>query len=179
MEDDALRPPATSVPPLASVTPVWQQPRRYPQPRAYAGFWRRFLAVFIDGLVLSAASVPLNATLDHVLERALDPDAAGTSAWRVFFIGFAVSLATSALLSWIYNAGMESSPWQATLGKRAVGIVVTDGAGGRIPFLRASVRHFAKYVSFVLFGVGYLIQPFTEKRQALHDIIAGTLVVRA
>jgi eukaryotic-like serine/threonine-protein kinase len=174
MDEDALRTPLTAAPPL---TPAWRQPTPYPQ--EYAGFWRRFLASGIDGLVLSAANIPLNAIVNRVLERALDPDAAGTSVWRVFFIWVAVSLTAPALLGWCYDAGMESSSWQATLGKRVLGIVVTDHAGDRISFGRATGRHFAEFLSFILFGAGYLIQPFTEKRQALHDIIAGTLVVRA
>jgi uncharacterized RDD family membrane protein YckC len=77
----------------------------------------------------------------------------------------------------LYFAILESSVWQATLGKRALGVVVTDLSGDRISFGRATGRHFAHYLS-AIFLIGFLVQPFTAKRQALHDKIAGTLVVR-
>lgn len=77
---------------------------------------------------------------------------------------------------WLYEALMTSSSKQATVGKIALGLRVTDLQGNRISFGRASGRHFSKYVSQLLLFVGFLIQPFTPKRQALHDIMAGTLV---
>ena len=72
---------------------------------------------------------------------------------------------------------LVSSSRQATVGKIAVGIVVTDEQGRRISFLRATGRWFGKYLSGFLL-IGYLIQPFTAKRQTLHDIMAGCLVLR-
>jgi uncharacterized RDD family membrane protein YckC len=81
-------------------------------------------------------------------------------------------------LNWLYEAGFTSSARQATPGKMALSLVVTDLAESRISFGRASGRHFAKYLSSFTLLIGYLIQPFTEKRQALHDLLAGTLVVR-
>ena len=81
-------------------------------------------------------------------------------------------------MSWLYEALLVSSSYQATLGKKAVGIVVTDLQGRRISFLRATGRHFGKIVSEMLLLIGYLIQPFTPKRQTLHDIMAGCLVLR-
>ena len=85
----------------------------------------------------------------------------------------------SALVSWIYEAALESSPYQATLGKMALGMKVTDLAGNRISFARATGRHFAKYVSGMIFFIGYIMAGFTERKQALHDMIAGTLVRRS
>ncbi|SRR6266851_3543753 len=78
----------------------------------------------------------------------------------------------------IYEAVMESSPRQATLGKMAFGLTVTDVNGNRISFARATGRHFAKYISSLIFLVGYIIAGFTARKQALHDMIAGTLVQR-
>jgi len=85
----------------------------------------------------------------------------------------------SALVSWIYEAALESSSYQATLGKMALGLKVTDLAGNRISFARATGRHFAKYVSGMIFFIGYIMAGFTERKQALHDMIAGTLVRRS
>jgi len=78
---------------------------------------------------------------------------------------------------WIYEAWMMSSEWQATVGKRALGIKVTGLDGGRISFARATGRHFAKYISICLLFGGYIMAAFTAKKQALHDMIAETLVV--
>jgi uncharacterized RDD family membrane protein YckC len=74
---------------------------------------------------------------------------------------------------------MESSSWQATLGKKALDLAVTDLEGQRITFGRATGRHFAKIISGLIpLGIGYIIAGFTEKKQAVHDLIASCLVVR-
>jgi Tfp pilus assembly protein PilE len=80
---------------------------------------------------------------------------------------------------WLYFALMHSSARQATLGKMAFGIKVTDLAGERVSFLRATGRYFATWVSSILLAVGFLMAGLTARKQALHDMIAGTLVVRA
>jgi uncharacterized RDD family membrane protein YckC len=72
---------------------------------------------------------------------------------------------------------MESSVWQATWGKKAVGIIVTNLSGGRISFANALGRFFAKWLSYIIIYIGVLIIPFREKKQGLHDLIASTLVV--
>ena len=77
------------------------------------------------------------------------------------------------MASWLYWALMECSPWQATLGKKMFGLEVTDLEGRRISFLRATGRYFGKIIV-----VGFIMIPFTEKKQALHDMIAGCLVVK-
>ena len=89
-----------------------------------------------------------------------------------------VRLAFSGLAKWIYEASMESSARQATVGKMALALKVTDLEGRRISFARASGRHFAKYISGMILLIGYIMAGFTERKQALHDMIAGTLVVR-
>jgi uncharacterized RDD family membrane protein YckC len=86
-----------------------------------------------------------------------------------------VSLAL--ILLWLYVAGLESSTIQATLGKRALGLIVTDELGQRVSFGRASARHFGKVLSSPL-ALGFLMAAFTEHRQALHDLISRCAVVR-
>jgi uncharacterized RDD family membrane protein YckC len=76
---------------------------------------------------------------------------------------------------WLYEAVMTSRWRQATFGKMVLGIYLTDKKGERLTFLRASARFLGK---FILYGLGLLVQPFTEKRQALYDKVVGTLVVR-
>lgn len=78
---------------------------------------------------------------------------------------------------WLYFALMESSAYQGTLGKMALGIRVTDLDGGQIDFGRATGRYFAKILSFITLMIGYIMAAFTGKKQALHDIIAGTVVL--
>jgi uncharacterized RDD family membrane protein YckC len=84
----------------------------------------------------------------------------------------------SILVIWAYNSGMESSPFQATLGKLALGLYVTDLKGQRISLKRATGRTFAKFLSIVTLLLGYLGAGFTSKKQALHDLVAGCLVLR-
>jgi uncharacterized RDD family membrane protein YckC len=82
------------------------------------------------------------------------------------------------VVGWLYFALMESSSHQATLGKMALGIRVTDLQGGRLTFGRATARFFGKIVSGLICYIGFIMAAFTERKQALHDMIAGTLVVR-
>ena len=79
--------------------------------------------------------------------------------------------------SWLYFGLMESSPWQATLGKRAVGIMVTDTEGKRISFARASGRYFASWLSTLVAFVGYILGAITVRKQTLHDLIVRTVVI--
>ena len=79
---------------------------------------------------------------------------------------------------WLYYALMESSRFQGTLGKMAVQIKVTDLEGNRVSFGRATGRYFGKLVSALVLFIGYIMVAFTEKKQGLHDIMAGCLVVR-
>jgi uncharacterized RDD family membrane protein YckC len=81
------------------------------------------------------------------------------------------------LAKWLYEASMESSPQQGTLGKMALRLKVVDLQGNRISFARASARHFAKLISLIFF-IGYIMAGFTERKQALHDMIAETRVLR-
>jgi uncharacterized RDD family membrane protein YckC len=80
--------------------------------------------------------------------------------------------------SWLYEAFMESSSYQATLGKMIFGMKVTDLNGNRISFERATGRHFAKWLSAITLFIGYIMVGLTERKQGLHDLVAGTLVRR-
>jgi uncharacterized RDD family membrane protein YckC/type II secretory pathway pseudopilin PulG len=84
----------------------------------------------------------------------------------------------SLLASWLYYAACESSSRQATLGKRAVGIVVTDTSGRALSFGRASGRAFAKWLNAFTLGIGWIVVAFSQQKRGLHDFVAGTLVVQ-
>ena len=90
---------------------------------------------------------------------------------------FGIGILAVFLLPWVYEAWLLSSDWQATVGKRALGMRVIDLQGRRITFARASGRHFAKYISAFLLGIGFIIVAFSSKKQALHDMLAETLVI--
>ena len=137
---------------------------------AYAGFWRRVAALLVDQFILLAVTLPI---------RLVVPIAFITGRDVATMIGQAMGAVTIAgLIWWFYFAGFESSRWQATPGKRLMGIRVTDAAGARASFARTTGRSFAKILSGLLCGIGYLMAAFTARKQALHDLIAGTLVVR-
>jgi len=78
--------------------------------------------------------------------------------------------------SWLYEAFMLSSPYQATLGKMMFGMKVTDLHGNRISFARATGRHFAKWLSGMILCIGFIMVGLTQRKQGLHDLLAETLV---
>ena len=129
----------------------------------YAGFWRRVAAVTIDGCLLLALLVALSRSVGA-------PGLLLRDEWLPNLL--------SALVSLAYSALFESSAWQATPGKRLLRIKVTDLQGARISWRRAVLRRVAQVLSAVCLMLGYLMAAFTRRRQCLHDLIAGTLVVR-
>lgn len=165
-----------------------------------AGFWKREVAWLIDALLLGAVlnillSVPLalmgmlgSAPLLALLAEAwavlaggpsVDMAAAEALFWRLLALaGWATLLATAtyALVGWAYFALMEASTWQATLGKRALGIKVVDRSGARISVARASARFFAAALSWLTLNLGHAMAGWTQDKRALHDYVAGTRV---
>ena len=153
---------------------------------AYAGFWLRFVAYIIDGVVSGLAFlillIPLfiltgaGAALSKISSGEDISDDVATFLGFGFLFGF---FGTIFLVSWLYHALSESSSWQATLGKKMLNLKVTDMAGQPISFGRASGRFFAKIVTGMIpLAIGYIIAGFTEKKQAIHDMIASCLVLR-
>ena len=137
----------------------------------YAGFWRRFAAYLIDSMVIAFALTNFASLLSRQLAVSI------TNAQTLnTYLAIAISV-MSLLLTWAYYSGMESSPLQATIGKLVVGIYVTDLQGQRISFGRATGRWFGKIISGAILLIGYLMAGFTEKKQALHDMMARCLVL--
>ncbi|CAN5231533.1 hypothetical protein BH11PSE14_BH11PSE14_15840 [soil metagenome] len=136
-----------------------------------AGFVRRWAALFIDQLVLVipvivfavVVALALGINLDKT-QSDIDPTVI------VFYVLYFIAAP-------IYYAGLESSPWQATLGKRALGIKVTDLQGERLGFAHALGRWFAAALSYLTLYIGFLMAAVTERKRALHDYVAGTEVV--
>jgi uncharacterized RDD family membrane protein YckC len=155
--------------------------------RVNAGFWLRAVAFLIDTIILaipfavcavlypsrlvifpqggapSGAEFP-KGNLQDILSQI--PHLTAIGFLFVFFVG------------WAYYGWFESSLWQATPGKRIIGLYVTDLSGRPITFWRASARYLGRRVSDYTFLVGYILAGFTERKQALHDLIASCLVLR-
>ena len=151
----------------------------------YAGFWVRFLAFLIDNAVMGIGFVLILIPLifltglgGFIGEIHPNEDMNDVGIFMLFGLLF-LAATVSLLLTWLYHALMESSEWQATLGKKVLGLVVTDMAGRRVSFGRATGRHFAKIITNMVPAlIGYIMAGFTERKQALHDMIAGCLVLR-
>jgi len=134
-----------------------------------AGFWKRFVAVMIDFVILVTLTFLLMMGIGIVIGGMMhDPEL------MTKFSQFGMLM--DVVMFWLYFALQESSPLQATLGKRLLGIYVTDSNGERLTFIRATIRYFSKYLSSV-FMIGFIMAAFTKNKQGLHDLIADTLVV--
>jgi uncharacterized RDD family membrane protein YckC len=147
-------------------------------PALYGGFWRRLAAFVIDGVIINVVMSPFGlglwgsiSALSHATD--LDPQALAAIIAASMFVWL-----LRVIVTWLYGALFESSAWQATPGKKLLGLRVTDLDGRRISFARATGRAFGKWLSGVMLGIGYLIVAFTAKKQGLHDFIAGTVVRR-
>ena len=171
----------------AQVTPHWQ-----PAPVvAYAGFWLRFVAYLLDSLILGVPIVIIVliillstgfAGFLHNLPNPPSPPSPDDVA-NAIGAGFVLGIVLVSLLAvigvWLYYAGFESSSWQATPGKKVLNLTVTDLFGARISFGRATGRFFAKIITELIpLKIGYILAGITERKQALHDMIASTLVLR-
>nr|WP_321983504.1 RDD family protein [uncultured Lichenicoccus sp.] len=163
----------------------------------YAGFWWRVLARLIDGFVLLAAesvlALVVGAPRFGISNDVTVPDQGGISNvaytlqpealhvwspgnWHVTGPGFA-DLVTF-VVPLLYFTLLESSRWQATVGKRVCHLRVTGLDGQRISYLRALGRYAGKFVSYLTLCIGFMMAGWTTRKQALHDLMAETLVVR-
>jgi uncharacterized RDD family membrane protein YckC len=146
-----------------------------PSNSSYAGFWLRFAALIIDSIIMYAMIIPLififYGGFSGYIQQMADPANAFSSTYWMFVL-------TILVINIAYFCGMESSARQGTFGKSAVGIKVSSLTGERISFMNAVGRYFAKIISAIILLIGYIMAAFTPKKQALHDMIASTLVVK-
>ncbi len=157
-------------------------------PLSYAGFWKRFAAYLIDGIILSivvwvlffivASVIGLGAASSEIAFDEQNMEMEDPSLLIGAMMGtFMVLILLSTVGSWLYFALMESSSKQGTLGKMALGLKVTDTMGYPITFGRATGRYFGKFLSQAILMIGFIMVAFTEKKQGLHDMLAGTVVL--
>jgi uncharacterized RDD family membrane protein YckC len=152
----------------------------------YTGFWKRFLAFFVDAVVLVLVYCSVIYLVNRILGLPVEYSPIYERGISIKMTKYAednfvslVLLYSAIKLSMVYPyfALMESSRWQGTLGKALVRSKVVDSMGRRISFGRATGRFFGKILSSQTLLIGYLMVAFTKKKQALHDLLAGTFVV--
>ena len=137
---------------------------------ALAGFWRRVLALLIDEVFLFGVGIGLYEAVTVLTQtQAIE----GLNVQTIKEVGPVMSA-----ISWAYFGILESSPARGTLGKIALGLYVGDKSGDQIGFRRAVWRNWLKNVSWLPLGAGFVLAGITPRKQALHDVIAGTLVLR-
>lgn len=158
-------------------------PVAYAPPSIYGGFWIRLLAHLMDHIILGAIAAPLffimvfpaAIRVAHEAERNQEPSPEMIVAILSSVFGY---IALAFVGQWLYEALLTSSSWQGTIGKRVLRLKVVDEAGNRIGFGRATGRFFAKILSSMFFCIGFIMIGFTERKTGLHDMLAGTKVLR-
>ena len=141
----------------------------------YAGFWLRFVANFIDNILMVLIALAPAALMGFPMLLGVEYQ------WTTDVIQEAVNAIIGicyGLALIIYFPAFESSTWQATPGKKLLNLKVTDLNGERIGFGKASVRLWSKLISALILYIGFLMVAFTQKKQGLHDKFAGTLVIK-
>jgi uncharacterized RDD family membrane protein YckC len=161
----------------------------YEKKTQYAGFWIRFAACLLDGIIISIPLTVIFLVLFYfifassgALDVLSDPaaiDGGFTDQQMITFLStYIIVLLVSIIVPIFYYAGMHASKWQATVGKKLLKLKVTDLQGNRISFWRGLGRYLAMVFISSIFYIGYIIAAFTDKKQSLHDLIAGTVVVK-
>lgn len=158
----------------AEIIPVIPEIPVLPPRPGFAGFWLRAIACFIDTIFIVAIFLIGASFFPNTFEKLLPP---ASTSFTDFPQPAPIVIVILIALGCVYYTVFEASIWQATPGKRILRLYVTDLNGQRITFGRAFVRNIARQISGFLF-IGYVMAGFTEKKQALHDLIAGCLVVR-
>jgi uncharacterized RDD family membrane protein YckC len=154
--------------PAAPPPPVWDA-RSGTQAVAYGGFWIRLVAYIIDAIVLSVA-VGVLASIFGISLMPTDVESYDPALNILNLVSF--------VIGWLYFALLESSERGATLGKMALGLRVVTSDGQRLSFMNATGRYFAKIISAIILFIGFIMIGFTDKKRGLHDMIAGTLVIK-
>jgi len=167
---------------------VTQEEEDGPDIGVYAGLGRRFVAFIVDFIIIILFDLVAMAVLGltrgiqnsyfYFVQR-VPVDTLTTEGTMGALLGSILAAYGIVLIviPWLYFAGFESSRSQATPGKLLMHIVVTDMTGNKPTFARVTLRHFAKFVSALVIFIGFLMIGLTQRRQGLHDRIAGCLVL--
>ncbi|MBI5787718.1 MAG: RDD family protein [Candidatus Schekmanbacteria bacterium] len=131
-----------------------------------AGFFKRLSAFVLDQMILLCIGLAFGSLLSLALIKSGGQEC----------IAYVMTKAFGVLAGWAYYTSLETC-LQATFGKLALGLAVTDLAGQPISFLRANVRYFGKILSAIVMGLGFLAIATSRKKQGWHDKLAGCLVL--
>ena len=183
--------PAPAAAPSVQPQPAQVQPSYAPPPPAYVpavaspygGFWMRFLAYVIDRIIVSIVAAPfvfvmVLPTIGRIVREAQDNQEPSPELIFSMVAGVSTFVICAFVGYWLYEALLTSSSWQGTVGKRVLRLKVTDEQGNRIGFGRATGRFFAKIVSQLIMWIGFIMVAFTDRKRGLHDMMAGTLVMK-
>lgn len=178
----SLAPSQAAAPALAYAPAA--PPVAYAPPSIYGGFWIRFLAHLVDHIILGVVAAPLFfiTVLPSIIRIAqqADRDQEPSPEMIITIISSVfVYIALAFVGQWLYEALLTSSLWQGTIGKKILRLKVVDEAGNRISFGRATGRFFAKILSSMFMCIGFIMIGFTERKTGLHDMLAGTRVLRS
>ena len=152
----------------------------------YAGFWKRVAAYILDAIILYIPSLLIQkimggdaaeAAMKQAQLSAPDDPHLMLTAFSQYYDTMLPAVLIITVMTWLYFAFCESSAWQATIGKLALGIRVTDMQGARISLPRAFGRYPAKYLSAFILCIGFLMVAWTQRKQGLHDMVVSTLVL--
>ncbi len=171
---------------------IVQPPPHQQESPNYASFGKRFAANMIDRVLITFFCSPIYWEISREMDRykrllprrrrSFDAFFGGSSDFyggRSELVDSYTTMAfgiTVIIIAWCYFAGMESSPWRATLGKRLLGLEVNDESGKRVNFIQATGRHFGKILSGILFYIGYLVMLGSPKKQTWHDQMSNCIV---
>ncbi len=146
----------------------------------YASLWERLLAAIVDIVSLTIITFFVFLCFIFIVGGGYYIKGTGVlegNGSNIVMLTY-IWLIISTVIGWLYYALLESSPVQATLGKKAMKIKVTDIDGDAIDFKRASLRYLGRCISHTTIGVLYIIVAFTRKRQGIHDLLADTVVLK-
>lgn len=153
--------------------------------KRYAGFGKRMAAMLIDRVIISIASNYAYWEIHREALRSIEKnqqfykkifpkvDTSYDMADNLAYVGLSFVFI---FVLWCYNAGMESSPWKGTIGKRLIGLEVSDLSGNRVSFIKATGRYFGKTLSIIVLCFGYIAMLFNDKKQTWHDSMSGCIV---
>lgn len=160
---------------LALQVDNWTKPAVTERPLApvvalvtYGGFWRRLFALLLDSAILFFPAATVRVLLGLSAFGLFDAETPASYVATLFEFG----------LDWLYAGCFIASSARGTLGMQVMDLHVTDLKGDRISFMRATWRYLAQFLTIISLGLGYVIQVFTPRRQTLHDLVSGTVVVR-
>ncbi|MCA1766963.1 MAG: RDD family protein [Idiomarina sp.] len=142
----------------------------------HGGFWLRFVAAIIDAIITQVGFMLIGGIIGIFI--GIFMGASGSSMQDIEMVAGAFGYAVGLIGQWLYFTIFEISGWQATPGKKVLGLKVTNMEGQQIGFGQANIRYWSKIISALILLIGFIMIAFTEKKQGLHDIFAKTLVIK-